>query len=174
MFDFTDAANAHEIAFFDRGPFDASKIVIAGYWSAYWYNGHIYGSEMARGLDIFALKPSELLTQNEIDAALLVKYDELNVQAQPRMTWPASFVVARAYIDQLVRSRTMTADRATALRTAMDRADKANGNERRAAVDALDKLVPQIESDATAARGHDAQRLTALAETIKGRIASLR
>jgi hypothetical protein len=56
VFDFTDPANPFEIAYFDRGPMDAERLVSGGYWSAYWYNGHIYGSEMARGLDVFRLR----------------------------------------------------------------------------------------------------------------------
>src|SRR4026207_1566287 len=99
MFDFTDSAHPVEIAYFDRGPIDGTKLVIAGYWSTYWYNGVIYGSEIGRGLDLFKLKPSDMLSKNELDAAMLVKFDELNVQHQPRMNWPASFVVAKAYLD---------------------------------------------------------------------------
>ncbi|HEY8829371.1 MAG TPA: hypothetical protein VIM83_02100, partial [Candidatus Limnocylindria bacterium] len=44
IFDFTDAAHPKEIAYFDRGPIDASKLVIGGYWAGYYYNGYIYGS----------------------------------------------------------------------------------------------------------------------------------
>ena len=73
VFDFTDSAKPVEIAYFDRGPIDAKELVLGGYWSAYWYNGRIYGSEIARGLDIFQLLPSEFLSQNEIDAASAVR-----------------------------------------------------------------------------------------------------
>ena len=66
-----------EIAFFDRGPIDSKDLILGGYWSAYWYNGHIYGSEIARGIDIFALTPSEFLSKNEIDAAILASVSEL-------------------------------------------------------------------------------------------------
>ena len=97
MFDFTDSAHPVEIAFFDRGPIDANSLIVGGYWSTYWYNGHIYGSEIARGIDIFKLLPSEFMSQNEIDAASLVRMDEFNAQEQPKMTWPANVVVARAY-----------------------------------------------------------------------------
>ena len=103
VFDWTDARHPKEIAFFDRGPMDSTKLVNAGFWSAYWYNGYIYGSEISRGLDIFELKPSGLLSQNEIDAAKTVHFDFLNVQDQPKLVWPATFVLARAYVDQLVR-----------------------------------------------------------------------
>jgi hypothetical protein len=103
VFDWTDPAHPREIAYFDRGPMDSTKMVGAGSWSAYWYNGHIVSSEIARGLDILDLKPSGFISQNEIDAARLVHLDYLNVQGQPKLVWPASFVVARAYLDQLAR-----------------------------------------------------------------------
>src|SRR5437660_6635951 len=102
--DFTDATHPFEIAYFDRGPIDPKMMVLGGDWSAYWYNGYIYSSEIARGLDVFELTPSPLLSQNEIDAAKLVRFDYLNVQDQQRFVWPARFVVARAYLDQLERS----------------------------------------------------------------------
>ena len=73
VFDFTDSTKPVEIAYFDRGPIDAKQLITGGYWSTYWYNGHIYGSEIARGLDVFKLMPSEHLSQNEIDAATLVR-----------------------------------------------------------------------------------------------------
>ena len=104
IMDFTDASHPFEIGYFDRGPLDKEKRVLGGYWSVYWYNGYIYGSEIARGVDVFKLVPSKFLTQNEIDAANQVHFDELNVQNQPKFTWPSNFVVARAYIDQLARS----------------------------------------------------------------------
>jgi hypothetical protein len=84
VMDFTDAAHPKEIAYFDRGPIDPKMLVMGGAWSTYWYNGHIYSSEIARGLDILELSPSEFLTQNEIDAAKTVQVAELNVQNQQR------------------------------------------------------------------------------------------
>ena len=105
MFDFTDSAHPVEIAFFDRGPIDANNLIVGGYWSTYWYNGRIYASEISRGIDIFRLLPSEHLSQNEIDAASLVRMDVFNAQEQPKMTWPANVVVSRAYLDQLNRSK---------------------------------------------------------------------
>src|SRR5689334_14160289 len=109
VFDWTDAAHPKEIAFFDRGPVDSTKMVGAGEWSAYWYNGIIVGSEIARGLDIFELKPSGFISQNEIDAAKSVRLDYFNTQDQPKFVWPASFVLARAYVDQLARSSGLSA-----------------------------------------------------------------
>ena len=115
VMDFTDAAHPVEIAYFDRGPLDGAKSGLGGYWSAYWYNGYIYGSEIARGVDVFKLVPSKFITQNEIDASNLVHYDALNVQNQQKITWPANFVVARAYLDQLTRSSALAAERIAAL-----------------------------------------------------------
>jgi hypothetical protein len=123
VFDFTDSTHPVEIAFFDRGPLDATQLYLGGYWSAYWFNGQIYASEIARGLDIFRLKPSEFLSQNEITAATLAHVDTFNPQEQMRVSWPATAVVGRAYLDQLARSRAIASDRANAIRTALDRAD---------------------------------------------------
>ena len=83
------------MAYFDRGPLDAKDLITGGYWSTYWYNGNIYASEIARGIDIFRLLPSDYLSQNEIDAAMLVRHEEFNPQQQPKVTWPATAVVAR-------------------------------------------------------------------------------
>ncbi len=105
VFDWTDPAHPREIAFFDRGPMDSTKLVGAGSWSAYWYNGYIVSSEIARGLDIFELQPSGFLSQNEIDAAKLVHFDYLNAQDQQKLVWPASFVVAWPPTEWLPRGR---------------------------------------------------------------------
>ena len=177
VFDFTDSANPIEIAYFDRGPVDPKQLITGGYWSAYWYNGHIYGSEIARGIDVFRLTPSAHLSQNEIDAATMVRFEQLNTQQQPRVTWPATTVVARAYLDQLTRTKAILPARATAVKDALDRADDLRtGQERGAAavLDRLDALATQLESDAGAAAGRDAVRLRSLAATIKGRTARLR
>ncbi len=167
VFDFTDSAKPVEIAFFDRGPIDAKQLITGGYWSAYWYNGRIYGSEIARGLDVFRLTPSELLSQNEIDAATLVQVDELNVQEQQRVTWPANVTVARAYFDQLMRSNALAPARAAALKSALEHAggDKPS----KAVLDQLGSLASQLEQDAGGAAGIDARRMKALAETLKAR-----
>ena len=130
VFDWTDPRHPTEIAFFDRGPMDSTKLVGAGSWSAYWYNGYIVSSEIARGLDILELKPSALLSQNEIDAAKLVRFDQLNVQDQPKLVWPAAFVVARAYLDQLERSNGLPADRIAAARRSLATAERASGQRR--------------------------------------------
>jgi hypothetical protein len=148
VFDWTDAAHPKEIAYFDRGPMDSTKLVGAGSWSAYWYNGYIVSSEIGRGLDVFELLPSGLLSQNEIDAAKLVHFDYLNVQDQPRLVWPASFVVARAYLDQLARSDGLASAKVAAARAALARAERLSGQHRR---DALAQLVTQLTGDASAA-----------------------
>src|SRR5580700_7755793 len=122
VMDFTDTTHPYEIAYFDRGPIDAKTVILGGDWSAYWYNGYIYGSEIARGLDVFKLVPSKFLTQNEIDAANLVQFSELNVQSQQKITWPSRLIVARAYLDQLGRSQALPAKRIAALNKAIARA----------------------------------------------------
>ncbi len=146
VFDFTDAANPREIAYFDRGPIDSTHMVLGGSWSAYWYNGAIYSSEIVRGLDVFELTPNPLLTQNEIDAARSVKMDYLNVQGQPKFVWPPSFALARAYVDQLERSRGLSSGRIAAVRQQLSAAEAASGAARN---DALGKLAAQLESDAS-------------------------
>src|ERR1044072_4606622 len=121
--DFTDAEHPVEIAYFDRGPIDPKTLVLGGDWSAYWYNGHIYASEIARGLDIFELTPTAHLTQNEIDAARTVHMTEFNVQNQQKIEWPKTLVVAKAYVDQLERSQTLPADEIAAVRQAIQSAE---------------------------------------------------
>ena len=147
VFDFTDSANPVEIAFFDRGPINAKELVTGGYWSSYWYNGNIYGAEIARGIDVFRLLPSELPEQNEIDAAKLVRFEEFNSQHQPRYVWPPSFVVAKAYLDQLARGKTIDPARAKALR---DRARPRRHPRRaqRRQPDELDGWPRELETDA--------------------------
>ena len=145
VFDWSDPSRPKEIAFFDRGPMDSTKLVGAGSWSAYWYNGYIISSEIARGLDILELKPSPLLSQNEIDAAKLIHVDYLNAQDQQKLVWPASFVVARAYVDQLERSNGVSAARIKATRDALNKAEKASGPARRRA---LSQLATQLKTEA--------------------------
>ena len=111
VIDFTDSANPQEIAYFDRGPIDEEDMVVGGFWSSYWYDGAIYGTEIVRGIDVLALLPSEYLTANEIEAAKLANQGGVfNPQQQYRLTWPAEPVVARAYMDQLRRSDELPAD----------------------------------------------------------------
>jgi hypothetical protein len=175
VFDFTDSAHPHEIAFFDRGPLDANRLITGGFWSAYWYNGNIYASEMARGLDVFKLLPSEYLSQNEIDAAMLVHTNEFNAQHQQRITWPAHSVVARAYLDQLARSKGILPARAQAVKSALERADKIRSSrdkEATAVAEALNSLAAALDTDAGSASPADASRLRSLAGTVRGRMTS--
>ncbi|HKN75976.1 MAG TPA: hypothetical protein VJW94_12430 [Candidatus Acidoferrum sp.] len=156
--DFTDAAHPFEIAYFDRGPIDPNMLVLGGDWSAYWYNGNIYGSEIARGLDVFELTPSKFLTQNEIDAAKTVRVTELNVQNQQKIEWPAKLIVAKAYVDQLERSQALPGDQITALRAAMSKNKMGK----------LKGMVPSLEKSAASAKSpDDSARLHALAEILK-------
>jgi hypothetical protein len=160
--DFTDANHPVEIAYFDRGPIDPKMLVLGGDWSAYWYNGHIYASEIARGLDIFELTPTKNLTQNEIDAAKAVRVAELNVQNQEKIEWPRQLVVAKAYIDQLERSQALPSDQIAALRQAIQKAESSRKLEK------LRSLAPSLEKSALQAKGAaDSDRLKALAEIMR-------
>ncbi|HET9636472.1 MAG TPA: hypothetical protein VFP26_11125 [Gemmatimonadaceae bacterium] len=162
VFDFTDPAHPKEIAFFDRGPMDSTKLELGGDWAAYWYNGHLYASEIDRGLDIFDLKPSDQLSQNEIDAAKLIHYDVFNPQNQPKFVWPASFVVARAYLDQLVRDKGIATNRSTAIARDLARAEKLKGTSRRTA---LTRLANSLDQDAKTAT--EGAKVSALASAVR-------
>jgi len=166
VMDFTDAAHPVEIAYFDRGPIDPKMLVLGGYWSAYWYNGKIYGSEIARGLDVFDLTPTNFLTQNEIDAARAVQVPLLNVQNQQKIEWPSNLVVAKAYVDQLERSQSLPADRIAALRKAIQNAETSHMSQSK--VSKLKAMAPSLEkSAATAKSPADAKRLNALAVILR-------
>jgi hypothetical protein len=168
LFDFTDPTHPVEIAYFDRGPADGTKMILGGYWSTYWYNGFIYGSEIVRGLDVFELTPSEYLSQNEIDAARLVKFDHFNVQNQQRLVWPASVVVARAYLDQLVRGNGISTDRLSRLQTELQQAERAAvGPAKQAAFSQLTRTAAELERDAQTANAANARRLRLLATTLR-------
>ena len=148
------------------GRYDPKMLVLGGPWSAYWYNGHIYASEIARGLDVFELTPTKFLTQNEIDAAKTVRVAELNVQNQQRIEWPRKLVVAKAYVDQLERSQALPADRIAALRQAIQSAESSRLN--RSELAKLKSLAPSVEkSAATAKSAADSTRMQALAEILK-------
>ncbi len=162
VFDWTDAAQPKEIAFFDRGPADPTKIGEGGSWSAYWYNGYIVSSEIARGLDIVELRPSGFISRNEIDAAKLVHVDYFNAQGQPKIVWPASFAVARAYVDQLARSNGLAPDKVSAVRNALKGAEKLSGQPRR---EALARLATQLNGDAPGAADPAKVRTLAAAVT---------
>jgi hypothetical protein len=162
VFDFTDPAHPKEIAFFDRGPMDSTKLLLGGDWGTYWYNGHIYASEIDRGLDVLDLKASDQLSQNEIDAAKLVRFDVFNPQNQPKLVWPASYVVARAYLDQLVRDKGISSERSSAIARDLDRAEKLKGASERTA---LTQLATRLDRDASTAS--EPARVQALAGAVR-------
>ena len=167
--DFTDSSNPVEIAFFDRGPLNPDRLVMAGYWSAYWYRGFIYGTEIVRGLDVLELLPSEYLTRDEIAAASLVAPATFNAQQQRRIDWPARPLVARVYLDQLGRSDAIAAERRVALSDLLDRTDQtlADGSRTDAAIaEQLDTAAAALERDSAGASGRNQKRLRSLAETL--------
>jgi hypothetical protein len=144
VFDFSDAKNPFEIAYFDRGPVDTLRAAMGGSWSAYWYNGSIVSSEIARGMDIADLVPTQYLSKNEIDAAKTVRYAYLNAQGQPKMEWPPSFALARAYVDQLERNKCLSAARIADVRQALTTAERASGAQRSTT---LSQITAQLEGD---------------------------
>jgi hypothetical protein len=148
VFDWTDPKHPKEIAYFDRGPVDSTEMGNGGYWSVYWYNGVLVGSEISRGLDIFELKPSGFISQNEIDAAKSVHLDYFNTQGQVKLVWPATFSLARAYLDQLERSDGLDEGKISAVREALVAAEKASGTKRQ---DALTQLAARLDGDAAGA-----------------------
>ena len=161
IFDWTDPSKPVEIAYHDRGPIDSTKLVSGGSWSVYWYNGVIVSSEIARGLDIFELQPSAFISKNEIDAAKTVRFDHLNAQSQPKHVWPASFALARAYLDQLERGSGQSADRIAAARTDLARAEKLSGTKRS---EALTALAMRLHGEARTAP--DAPKAHAMASAV--------
>ena len=162
VMDFTDPAKPFEIAYFDRGPIDPKTLILGGDWSAYWYNGYIYASEIARGLDVFQLAPTKFLTQNEIDAAKTVVLADENVQDQQKIEWPAKLVVAKAYLDQLSRSQALPAGQIAKLQKAIRNAEKSHMSKSSTAK--LSAMAPPLEKSATTANAPaDSVRLRALA-----------
>lgn len=150
VIDFTDSSQPFEIAYFDRGPIHEERNILGGYWSTYWYNGKIYGTEIARGMDVFALIPSEYLTENEIAAALIANQGEtVNPQQQTRITWPAEPVIARAYIDQLQRDSMLTPALVSNLSLALDNAASrlADGEQDAVLGNRLLSLAEDIKTD---------------------------
>jgi hypothetical protein len=130
VIDFSDTANPVEIAYFDRGPINTPSptgLNLGGLWSTYWYNGQVYGSEIARGFDTFGLTPSDLLSENELDAAREVELEEFNAQHQPKIVWEPSFNVAGAYYDQAVRSDALTGKTLTTVTRHLARAEQLAG-----------------------------------------------
>ncbi|MCY4159419.1 MAG: hypothetical protein OXE92_04680 [Bacteroidetes bacterium] len=136
--DWTDPTNVIEIAYHDRGPVSDEESAMGGSWSVYWYNGYIYNSEIARGLDVFELTPSEFLTENEIAAANTVQMEYLNAQKQPTYVWPPSFALARAHVDQMERNQRATAEEIASLRAEINEAEQ---QEDLSIVDRIEELI---------------------------------
>jgi len=164
VFDWTDPKHPREIAYFDRGPVDSTRMAMGGSWSAYWYNGNIVSSEIARGLDIFQLVPSQYLSQNEIDAAKSVHFDYFNTQGQPEFVWPASVALAGAYADQLERSKGLSAARLSQVRQAL--AGASSMQQRMA----LNALAAQLDADVRTSS--DAAKVQLLAKALRDLAAS--
>lgn len=178
VMEFTDPDHPTELAYYDRGPIDPppsgevaatettdgrrTRGTIGGSWGAYWWNGLIYSSELDRGFDILELLPSDKLSANEIAAAKLVKFEQYNPQSQPKVVWPAAFPVVRSYLDQLVRDGGLSSARTTAIASALDAAEKANGGARRTA---LNTLASQVDKDVSGAK--DQARVKAMSSAIK-------
>lgn len=162
IFDFTDPANPIEIAFHDRGPVDEQSLQAAGSWSVYWYNGLIVNSEIGRGLDIFELVPSDFITANEIEAANTVTFDYLNAQGQPRYSWPSTFALAKAYVDQLDRNRELDAATLSMIRQQITEAENTNGS-RQSRI--LNELSRELERKASSSS--NATKVQKLAGTLR-------
>ncbi len=175
VIDFTDSADPIEIAYFDRGPIHEEHLILGGYWSTYWYQGKIYGTEIARGMDVLAMLPSEYLSANEIAAAIVANQDEqFNPQQQFQVTWPAEPVVAGAYIDQLQRGDGLSQMMLDDLNEALERS--AAKLESGASDEGLAKNLEML-SMALNDSGGDAitnKRRAGLSETLNGIAARLR
>jgi uncharacterized protein (DUF305 family) len=175
VIDFTDSSNPVEIAYFDRGPVDAEKLVLAGFWSSYWSDGRSYGTEIVRGLDVLELLPSEYLSENELAAAALADQGAtFNPQQQLPARWPAEPAVAHAYLDQLARGgqlpEPLAADATAALDRAATRLHDGGRDEALAAeLDSLATALGEGEGDALASK-----RRAGLAETLGGLAERLR
>jgi LVIVD repeat len=174
--DFTDPDHPFEVAFFDRGPVDSppapgdtanasisrQRGTIGGSWGAYYWNGYIYSSELARGFDVLELVPSDKLSANEIAAAKLVRMTQYNPQSQPHYTFPAAFPVVRSYLDQLVRDNGLSSDRTSAIARALDDAERQSGASR---AKSLTTLAAQVDGDVKGAT--DARRVRTMAAEIR-------
>jgi hypothetical protein len=172
VFDFTDSANPVEIAFFDRGPIDAKQLVTGGFWSTYWYNGFVYAAEIARGIDILRLTPSEFLSKNEIDAAMSVKTSEFNAQFQPKIAWPNTPALARAYLDQLTRTKALPPPKLDEIKAAVDRAERGRSDKESTAQ--IQSAAADLQTAAASAPSRDAARMRALATALSSRMTPAR
>lgn len=152
VFDWTDPNNPVEIAYHDRGPVSGERMQMGGSWSVYWYNGLIVSSEIARGLDIFTLQASPYLTENEIAAANTVQLEYLNAQGQPKFTWPSTFALSQAYVDQLAREKGLNDAGLTMVRQGLANAENASPKMR---TKVLNELATKVEALAPASSNSD-------------------
>lgn len=170
VMDFTDSSNPVEIAFFDRGPVDEKELILGGYWSAYWYGGRVFGTEIARGLDVLSLSPSDYLSANEIAAASYQAPDVVvNAQQQKRYEWPMVPVVALAYIDQLSRSELLATEQEAEMREILGNMEAllaSNGKDPLGAA-RLDGIASNLRSEGAARTGISAKRFEELASSIE-------
>ena len=170
VMDFTDSSNPVEIAFFDRGPVDEKELILGGYWSAYWYGGRVFGTEIARGLDVLSLSPSDYLSANEIAAASYQAPDVVvNAQQQKRYEWPVVPAVALAYIDQLSRSELLATEQEAEMREILGNMEAlltSNGKDPLGAA-RLDGIASNLRSEGAARTGISAKRFEELASSIE-------
>ncbi|HSV40204.1 MAG TPA: hypothetical protein VLI04_15700 [Nocardioidaceae bacterium] len=168
VIDFSDTANPQEIAFFDRGPINtpnATGLNLGGLWSTYWYNGLVYGTEIARGFDTFGLTPSGMMSGNEIDAASEVEQSIFNSQHQTRITWAPSFNVAGSYFDQAVRSGALAGATRDKVGKSLAKAEKlVSQGQPASAVDLLTTAIRQLGT--TGDQGELRQALVDLRATL--------
>jgi len=174
VMDFTDSSNPIEIAYFDRGPLNADDVVMAGYWSAYWYRGFIYGTEIARGLDVLRLVPSEYVTANEVAAASLVAPATFNAQQQRRIDWPAHPAIARAYLDQLRQTGTIDDEQTSMWIELVDGIITTRPDDTADVAERLDEMVSTLRDQSARAAGRNLTRLQALADTVDDLAESIR
>jgi len=171
VMDFTDSSNPVEIAFFDRGPVDEKELILGGYWSAYWYAGKVFGTEIARGLDVLSLSPSDYLSANEIAAASYqMPGVVVNAQQQRRHEWPVEPAIALAYVDQLARSELLATDLEAEMReilTTMETLLMNDGKDSLGAV-RLDGLASNLREQGALRTGIAAKRFEELAVSIEG------
>jgi hypothetical protein len=86
----------------------------------------------------------------------------LNAQNQQRIVWPPSFVVARAFLDGLVRRDGLRRAWAAPIYDTLLRAERQAGGQRRAT---LAPLITQLTADA--ARSPDGAKLRELADVLR-------
>jgi hypothetical protein len=147
VWDFTNSSQPQEIAFFDRGPMSATQLQTSGTWSAYWYNGFLFGSEIGRGFDAYGLLESSQVSANEIIAASEWQLGRFNAQHQPRVSHAPSFAVARSFRDQAVRAGTLSGELLAQVDKFVDRAEKySETHQQSAAVAQLNALANQLTS----------------------------